>query len=410
MPVPELGSLPRAPAPQHDASRGQPVSPSAKRPVVLVYRHELLRSSETFIREQGESLRGFVPHYVGARRLPGLSLPSERTSVLRGEGTLGRVADIFGRLTGTVGSRAPELERLEPALIHAHFGPDGVAALPLSRLLGVPLIVTFHGYDATTSDEHARRSSLRQALYVRRRSELAARASLFLAVSQFVKGRLIAQGFPEDRIVVHYIGVDTDSFQSSAAREREPVVLFVARLVEQKGCEHLIRAMELVQRAHPEVELVVIGEGPQRKSLEAKAAACLTRYRFLGVQPPEEVRSWMRRARVFCVPSITMDSGAEEGFGIVFAEAQAAELPVVSYASGGIPEAVGHGETGFLAPEGDWQGLAAHLQTLLGSVALERSFGVAGRDRVMARFDLRSQTAMLEEIYDGVIRRGRRSP
>ncbi|HET7505344.1 MAG TPA: glycosyltransferase, partial [Kofleriaceae bacterium] len=97
--------------------------------------------------------------------------------------------------------------------------------------------------------------------------------------------------------------------------------------------------------------------------------------------------------------SITAASGDAEGFGIVFAEAQAMGVPVVSFASGGIPEAVAHGETGLLSPEKDWRGLARDIAQLLGDDAMSRRMSEAARRRVVERFNLRTQTRKLEAIY-----------
>lgn len=87
---------------------------------------------------------------------------------------------------------------------------------------------------------------------------------------------------------------------------------------------------------------------------------------------------------------------------MVFAEAQAMGLPVVSYASGGIPEAVAHGETGLLAPEGDHEMLANHLLELFRNTEMWNSFSRDGRQRVERHFDLKRQTAALEQIYSEV--------
>jgi len=259
-------------------------------------------------------------------------------------------------------------------------------------------LTTFHGFDATVKDEYARRSHYAHRIYPRRREELKREVRLFIAVSKFIERKLLEQGFPRDKIVVHYIGVDTEIFKPDPAVPRESVVLFVGRLVENKGCEYLIRAMRRVQAAMPQVELVVIGDGPLRPALERLAGETLGRYRFLGSQSPEGVRSWMNRARVFSVPSVTAKSGVSEGFGLVFAEAQAMGLPVASFATGGIPEAVVHGVTGFLAEERDWEMLAEHISSLLKEDNIWRRFSVAGQSRVRALFDLQKQTSALEEI------------
>lgn len=367
-------------------------------PAVLIYRNLLLQPSETFVRSQTEALQHFLPYYVGLRLVQGLLLPEDRTLVVNRGGWFGRMKEISTKLRGFAPTFVQQVKNLQPVLIHAHFGQDGAMALPLVRNLQVPLLVTFHGFDITTIDQYAERSAT-QRLYFRRREALKREAKLFIAVSEFIKKKLLEQGFPPDKVVVHYIGVDTQLFQPDPAVQREPVVLFVGRLTEKKGCEYLIRAMRTVQAIMPEVELVVIGDGRLRGSLERLAETSLNRYRFLGVQSPEMVRFWMQQAKIFCVPSITAKSGDSEGFGLVFAEAQAMGLPVVSFSSGGIPEAIAHGETGFLAAERDSEKLAAYILRLLKEPELWQKFSRQGQERVRTLFNLHDQTRALERLY-----------
>lgn len=376
----------------------------ADKPAIAIYRDRLLPPSETFVSAQAESLQRFVPYYLGSRMVQGLPLPLERALVVNRGSVMSKIGEASHQLFGWEPNFARRVRKLNPVLVHAHFGPDGVRALPLARALRVPLLVTFHGYDVTIRDEYARRSFYSHRVYVRRREVLKREARLFVAVSEFIREKLLEQGFPPKKIVVHHIGVDSEAFRPEPGVPREPVVLFVGRLVEKKGCEHLVRAMGRVQAKSPEAELVVIGDGPLRPNLELLAGRTLRRYRFLGTQPPSSVRAWMNRASVFSVPSLTAESGDAEAFGLVFAEAQAMGLPVVSFASGGVPEAVAHGKTGFLAAERDWKALAEHISSLLGDDALRRRFGVAGRKRVCALFDLRKQTEELEGIYEKVLR------
>lgn len=370
----------------------------SKKPVLAVYRFKLLPPSETFVKAQSEALQSFTPYYTGLRLIKGLPLPSERTLVVNRGGLLGRMNETSFKLWGFATPFVQQLRNLNPALIHAHFASDGAMALPLAQKLQIPLIVTCHGFDILTRDDQAE-PSLGRRIYLRRRERLKQQARLFIAVSEFTKKKLLEQNFPPDKIVVHYIGVDTQLFQGDPSVQREPIVLFTGRLAESKGCEYLIRAMGKVQTAMPEVELVVIGDGILRSSLEELAKKTLRRYRFLGVQPRENVKAWMQRAKVFCVPSITAKSGDAETFGMVFAEAQAMGLPVVSSTSGGIPEAVAHGETGFLVAEGDSDGLAAYILRLLEDKELWQRFSQSGQERVRKSFDLHNQTRLLERIY-----------
>lgn len=376
---------------------------------ILIYRDCLLAPSETFIRAQAENLSRYRAHYAGSKRNAGIRLDPARMTVLNEGGAGGRLRELLFKTTGIGFPIEERLRGLNPRLLHAHFGPDGVLALPLARRLRIPLVVTFHGYDATIRPEYARQSYYTHRNYVRKRALLQREAKLFIAVSNFIRTKLIEQGFPEDKIIRHYIGVDTKLFcpQHDAPRDqREKIVLFVGRLVPVKGADYLIRAMSEVQRRLPDAELVLIGDGPQRAELEALAAAQLGKYRFLGMLPPQEVKAWMNRAGVFSVPSVPMADGAEEAFGISFLEAAAMRLPVASFKTGGIPEAVSDGETGLLSAPRDVRALAADIALLLEDETLRRRMSARGRERACEHFDLIRQTRKLEDIYHAVLAGG----
>ena len=377
---------------------------------VIIYRNHLLRPSETFIRAQTSHLSSFDYCYVGSRRVSGLPLPKEKTLTVNGSTASQKYAELAYRLTGKISSGMYEqLKKRSPQLIHAHFGPDSIRALSLSNKLGVPLVVTFHGYGATIKPSYAWRSSYTQFIYLLNRTKLQRNAAHFIAVSDYIKNLLLNQGFPREKVTTHYIGVDTAQFTQNPRIQRRATVLFVGRLVECKGCEFLVRAMAAVQAALPNTELVVIGDGPLRAQLEKLAAEKLNRYRFLGFQNQSVVREWMNQAKVLCVPSITAKSGHAEAFGIVFAEAQSMGLPVVSCDSGGISEAVEHGKTGFLVPEKDTEALANQMIKLLKDPMLWERFSQSAMQRAREKFDIVQQTQKLERFYLDVILNSRRN-
>jgi len=362
----------------------------------------------TFIGAQASALTEFTALYVSPQRAsPSLPFPSDRAVVLcdnpRAPQVWNRLKQIPFKVCGYAPFFFRRVERHGPVLVHAHFAPAGLTALPLARWLGVPLVVTIHGYDATVTDADLLRSHYRARVYVRKRHVLHKETALYIAVSEFLRKQMTARGFPEERIVMHYIGVDTQFFAPDQHTAREPVVLFTGRLTEKKGCAHLIRAMHEVQAVAPQTKLVVIGDGELREELENLASQNLRTYSFLGVQPPNVVRKWMNRASVFSVPSVRDPFGDREGLGMVFLEAQAMGLPVVSFRSGGVPEAVEDGETGLLAEEGDWRALAGDILALLEDRNRWRVMSEAGRRRVRASFDLTTQTAKLESIYRRVL-------
>jgi glycosyltransferase involved in cell wall biosynthesis len=373
------------------------------KPAVVLFSSLLLPPSQTFIRAQGEELRQFTPYYVGSRLTAGLTLPSERTLVINQGGVLGITQEVLFKFSGLAPKLYQQVQKLNPALIHAQFGLSGALALPLARSLNVPLIVHFRGADATVKDEAAYYSSINHWVYFQRREALKREVRLFITVSKFIKEKLLVQGFNPDKVVVHYHGVDTEAFQPDPTVVREPTVLFVGRLTEKKGCEYLIQAIAQVQAVMPNVQLVLIGDGPLKQSLEALAARTLRSYSFLGLQPQQVVRSWMNRSKLLAAPSVTASQGDSEGLPNVVVEAQAMGLPVVSTVHAGIPEAVIHGETGFLAAERDWNSLAMYMLQLLQSPSLWQRFSCSGQEHVRTHFNRRRQTQVLEQIYQAVL-------
>jgi glycosyltransferase involved in cell wall biosynthesis len=111
----------------------------------------------------------------------------------------------------------------------------------------------------------------------------------------------------------------------------------------------------------------------------------------------------MHRATLLAVPSVTAANGDSEGLPTVLIEAQAMGLPVVASIHAGIPEAVMHGETGFLAPERDWQQLAQQISTLFVDRDLWQRFSFDGQARVRQKFDIYQQSRGLEDLYQTVV-------
>ncbi len=138
-------------------------------------------------------------------------------------------------------------------------------------------------------------------------------------------------------------------------------LLFVGRLRVRKGVEVLLHALRDLARNHPEVQLRIVGDGEHRSRLEALAGdlGLGERVEFRGACPPSEIPRWMGTAQALVVPSIY------EGMPLVILEAMAAGLPVVASRVSGIPEVVGHGETGWLVPPEDVRALAEALTEVL---------------------------------------------
>ena len=330
---------------------------------VLIYRNELLPPSETFIQNQTACLHRFQPTFVGLRRCgQSLTLPGEIICLCKDSSLKSRFRGLLYKASGVAPSFHARAKAVNASLIHAHFAVDGVNALPLAAAIRRPLIVTLHGVDVTKRD-HDYRQSVVGRIYLARRQRLWQRASIFACVSEFIRRKALESGFPPTKLLVHYIGIDLSFFQPvESAETRSTVSIRRQARGKERMSRYLIEAMEIVQRNFPGARLVVIGDGPERESLKALAQSLKVNCEFQGVQPSSVVRQELGSARIFCVPSVEAATGDSEGFGIVFAEAQAMGVPVVSTTHGGIPEVVAHERTGLLAPERNPEILADHIR------------------------------------------------
>ena len=379
-----------------------PRADDEQKPVAAIFRTAVFNASERFIQDQAAALTRWRPLIVGLER-KGAVVPRLGEPIVA-NGVNERVAF---HLRGRGGRIEAQLRAARPALIHAHFGTDGLLVMPLARALGVPLVTSLRGYDVTRSDSallgSGRLSWIRYALG---RKRLQRGGALFLAVSDALRERAIARGYPEARTLTHYNGVDLDRFRPGKTPAEPGLILHVGRLVEKKGTKILIEALVRIAGA----KLVIIGDGPLRKTLERQAQELGNRVRFLGELPSDEVANWMRRASVLAAPSVTAPDGDAEGLPNVVVETAASGLPVVGTTHSGIPEAVEEGTTGFLVPEGDAGALAARLAELLGSESLRRDMGAAARRLAEHKFSRQRLTERLEAIYDEAAGFDRQAP
>ncbi len=376
---------------------------TSARPVVAIWKSTWLPSSQTFVQNQVGALRRWRPVLIGVRPVSD-GLPVIPDLAPFGSGLPARALHRVRRATGYRGVYDTFLRTQDTRLVHAHFGTSAIPILPVTRRLGLPLVVTFHGYDVT---REAQRSGHLGEHYRRRLGEVIREADTLIAVSEFIAERLLALGAPPSSIRVHHIGIPVDQAPWPGPRERAGIA-FVGRLVEKKGVADLLAAVEELDRRGVRRPVRIIGDGPLRGELERRSAAAGLDVSFLGFRRPDEVAALLRESSVFCAPSRTAADGDAEAFGMVFLEAALQGLPVVSYRHGGVPEAVQDGVTGLLADEGDVPALARNLELLLADPARARTMGQAGSARVRRDFDVMRQSALLEDIYAAAAARGGR--
>lgn len=370
---------------------------------IVIYRSALLPAMQTFIPFQAEAIEEYLVKYVGLEAVPNGFVPPRDPVYLAEDKSLpNRILKNIFKLTGFAPAFRQKVASLKPCLVHAHFLMDGVHALPLATSLQIPLVVTLHGHVPTSGGRTIPNASVDGLAFHIHRNALCRRCSLFICVSEYIRQKALEIGYPKEKLRLHYIGIDLKRFVAGKEKRDPRLVLFVGRLAEKKGCTYLIQAMTKVQEQVPGAHLVVVGDGPERSTLEQQSASLHVNARFVGEHALPTVLSWLQKARVFCGPSVTAADGDTEALGMVFAEAQATGLPVVSFNHGGIPEVVVDGKTGLLAPERDYEKLADHIIRYLKDDLFWRESSANGIAWVNHRFDLRKQTQELENIYSSL--------
>jgi colanic acid/amylovoran biosynthesis glycosyltransferase len=379
-------------------------APAAGGRRVAVFRETFLPPSETFVRDHLLNLPSWTPVVLTTHRLSdGLQVPSIAIADANRLGVMTRARRAVARARGADDEQTREvvladlLRRERVDLVHAHFGPDAALIRGAARRAGLPLVATFHGYDATMYPEFLRRGPAGARL-VDEWDSLMRDVAAVITVSGFLRDELVARGADPERLHVIPCGVDTATMPWSVP-PADGGVLFVGRLVEKKGCADLLDAVARLSR-RPRVR--IIGDGPLRGPLEDRAAELGIDAEFTGVGDSGQVRAAMREASLVAMPSRRAHSGDCEGLPVVSLEASAMGRPVVGYRHSGLVESVISGETGLLAEEGDVGGLAQLLDALLGdAVELER-LGRNARRHVEEHFELRSCLQRVERVYEQV--------
>jgi len=247
-------------------------------------------------------------------------------------------------------------------LIDAHyFYPDGVAAVRLGQYFNLPVVVTARGTDLNLIPEYATPRKLI--------CDAAARADGLITVCQALKDRLVELGTSADRVTVLRNGVDLDLFaptDRAAARRilglTRRTLGSVGHLIERKGHHIVVRALASL----PDIDLLIVGEGPERAALERLAleAGVADRVRFMGRVDQGQL------PQIYNAVDALVLASSREGWANVLLEAMACGTPVVASPVWGTPEVVATPEAGVLMRSLDWQGVVSGVRELFDNLPL----------------------------------------
>jgi len=262
--------------------------------------------------------------------------------------------------------------------------PLGLMAPALRKAGAERLLGMTHGHEAAWAQLPASRQLLRR---------IGAGTDTLTYLGEYTRSRIAAAVGPQAAARMRQVppGVDEKTFhpdsggagvRAALGLSSRPVVVCVSRLVPRKGQDTLIRALPGVLAAEPDTVLLIVGDGPYRGDLEKLAASVgvSASVRFTGAVPWSELPAHYGAGDVYAMPCRTRRGGLDvEGLGIVYLEASATGLPVVAGDSGGAPDAVLEGETGYVVPGRDRDALTERLVTLLQDPSLRARMGERGR-------------------------------
>ncbi|QPG06403.1 glycosyltransferase family 4 protein [Salinimonas marina] len=236
---------------------------------------------------------------------------------------------------------------VKPDLVHSHAEKAADKLNNLIRALGVPHVVTFHGLPPADVTQ----------LTIKGRQQFANTVDLVFVNTEFAKQHYISLGGPEDKVQVVPQGVDLTQWHYqpvSPPTSTEPLqLLTVGRLSEEKGHKYVINALCLLSKYGVNVQYHIVGRGPEGARLEkqVKELGLEKNVVFHGILKGEELRQRYVQSHIFILPSIKGNGKAEETQGVVIQEAQASGVLVIGTNTGGIPECLDNGTSGFVVPD-----------------------------------------------------------
>ncbi len=299
------------------------------------------------------------------------------------------------------------LRRDDYDLVHSHWVlPQGFVGMLATRGSRVPHVITLHGGDVFSLTGPLMTRFKRAALY----------RAAGVTVNSSVTEAAVREMAPDCR-TIHRIpmGVDDDhqaeqelllaqELRREHLRGEGPLLVFVGRLVDEKGAEDAVRAMAMLQGLM-DAHLLVLGEGPERPKLEELVArlGVAESVTFLGWVQPDEVRAYLAASDIFVGPSRRAADGWIEGQGLTFLEAMAAGTAVVATRSGGIVDSVRHEHSGLLVDERSPRQIGDAIQRLTADEDLRQRLIQGGHEVVSSGFSKRCCVGRFDQLFQDIL-------
>jgi glycosyltransferase involved in cell wall biosynthesis len=283
-------------------------------------------------------------------------------------------------------------------IIHVQWPiPNGLGALFLKKIYGIPYINTIYGEEVYLSKRYHTTFLLRNLIDNSTKS---------INISSGTLKACLDLGLGEDKFEIIPFGVNTNFFRPINTPKDENLfkILSVGYFIERKGFEYLIRAMSYVLRKHSNVKLTIVGSGPLEKKLKdlLKELKLEDKVKIIKNVSDQELLNLYNSSNLFVLPSIIDSQGNTEGLGLVLMEAMACGLPVIGSNVGGIPDIIKDGDTGLLVEEKDVDGLSRTILDLIKDEELRKRIALEGYNEVRRNFSWEKIAKSYLKVYNGV--------
>jgi len=277
-------------------------------------------------------------------------------------------------------------------IIHSHFATySTTVAMQISRVTGKPFTFTMHGYDTFID------------LYAQNLREKIDNSATVFTPSIFNKNYIISKTqCDESKIKVIHATINPKKFERKIKKENNQIkILTVARLVEQKGIEYLIKSMKIVTEKYPDIVLNIGGDGPLRNELKnlVDINNLQENINFLGPITDESYVKELETSTIVALPCTVAKDNNRDVCPLTLQEAMSMEVPVVSTDIASIPELIDNGKSGILVPEKDEKTLAEAIIKLIENPDLGQKMGKEGRKKILNEFNIELQVKKLIDVW-----------
>ena len=272
--------------------------------------------------------------------------------------------------------------------LHNHFSDASCSvAMLAAELAEIPFSVAVHGPGELFEPKYWRLDKKVE------------KAAFVTAISYFARSQVMLFSQPDhwNKIAIVHCGVDPELYDGPKTKTDRTNMLFVGRLAPEKGVRVLLEAMEQSVKTLPDLQLTIVGDGPDRAELESmsREKGLSDHVIFTGYLAPQDVAGQLAAADIFVLPSFA------EGVPVSLMEAMASRVPVIAPRVAGVQELVEDGVSGYCVAPGHVAMLRESIEALASDADLRRGMGQAGRDKVLAEFVIREEGAWLFEWIKG---------